>query len=191
MAPGRRSAARQASASSPTHGRGRERRARLHDLPRATGPRSTRPTRSSGSTARSSGAPTSSASSPTRPRSPASSAPCCSSRTTSGRCSAARYMTLETIAPLAMISPSCCPPWPHDQSGPTRPEIPAAQLLHHVQGHDRASRPGETCGRVRPFERPSENDDGPDTTDASFWRMVFGAWMLCSRRSRDPGAKRE
>ena len=38
-----------------------------------------------------------------------------------------------------------------------------------------ASRPGETCARVRPFVRPSESDDGPDTTDASFWRIVFGA----------------
>ena len=55
---------------------------------RRTAPSCTRSTRSSASTARSSGAPMSSASFPTRPRSPAWSAPCCSSRTTSGRSSA-------------------------------------------------------------------------------------------------------
>ena len=30
----------------------------------------------------------------------------------------ARYMTLETIAPSAMIPSSACPSWPPDQSGP-------------------------------------------------------------------------
>ena len=67
------------------HGRGRGRRARLHELPgRAPAPSCTPPIRSSASTARSSAAPRSSASSPTRPPSPASSAPSCSSRTTNG-----------------------------------------------------------------------------------------------------------
>jgi hypothetical protein len=45
--------------------------------------------RSSGSTVKSSAGPTSSASFPTRPRSRGSSAPSCSSRTTSGRFNAA------------------------------------------------------------------------------------------------------
>ena len=38
-----------------------------------------------------------------------------------------------------MISPSCCPPRPHEPRA-ARPatEIPAAQLLHHVPGHDPA-----------------------------------------------------
>jgi hypothetical protein len=36
-----------------------------------------------------------------------------------------------------MISPSCCPPRPHDQERPDPPRrSPAARLLHHVQGHD-------------------------------------------------------
>jgi hypothetical protein len=50
----------------------------------------------------------------------------------------ARYMTPETIAPLRDDPPSCCPPRPHEPRA-ARPaiEIPAAQLLHHVQGHDR------------------------------------------------------
>jgi hypothetical protein len=34
----------------------------------------------------------------------------------------ARYMTRETIAPLRMISPSCCPPRPHE---PGRPDLPS------------------------------------------------------------------
>ena len=66
----------------------RDRRAGLHEPSRQpTGPSCTRSTRSSGSTARSSAAPTWSASSPTRPRSPAWSAPSCSSSPTSGRSS--------------------------------------------------------------------------------------------------------
>ena len=70
-------------------GRGRARRARLHELP-AAAPRQAAlaPIRSSASTARSSAAPRSSASSPTRPPSPASSAPSCSNRTTNGPSSA-------------------------------------------------------------------------------------------------------
>ena len=43
----------------------------------------------------------------------------------------ARYMTLETIAPrddLSLMLPAARP----------ATEIPAAQLLHHVQGHDPA-----------------------------------------------------
>jgi hypothetical protein len=33
----------------------------------------------------------------------------------------ARYMTLEPSRPCAMISPSCCPAWPHE---PERPDPP-------------------------------------------------------------------
>ena len=89
VAPRRRPAPPQGPEARRPDGRGRDRRARLHDLPgRSTGPSCTRPTRSSGSTARSSAAPRSSASSPTRPPSPASSAPSCSSRTTNGPSSA-------------------------------------------------------------------------------------------------------
>ena len=89
MAPGRRPAPAQAAQARRLHGRGRDRRAGLHDLPaRSTAPSCTRPIRSSASTARSSGAPRSSASSPTRPPSSASSAPSCSNRTTNGPSSA-------------------------------------------------------------------------------------------------------
>jgi putative transposase len=40
----------------------------------------------------------------------------------------ARYMTLETIAPLRMIRPSAFRPSPADLAGPRQ--------LHHAQGHD-------------------------------------------------------
>jgi transposase-like protein len=56
--------------------------------PKSTGSSCTRPTRSNASTERSSAAPRSWVSSPTRRRSPGSRAPSCSSRTTSGPCSA-------------------------------------------------------------------------------------------------------
>ena len=89
VAQGRRSVAAQAAQARRPHGRGRSRRARLHDLPgSASRPSCTRPIRSSASTARSSAAPRSSASSPTRPPSSASSARSCSNRTTNGPSSA-------------------------------------------------------------------------------------------------------
>ena len=67
---------------------------------RITGRSCTRPTRSNASTARSSGAPTWWRSSPTRAPSSGWSAPCCSSRTTSGPCQR-RYMSLETLEPMS------------------------------------------------------------------------------------------
>ena len=89
MAPGRRSAPTQGAEARRPHGRGRARRAGLHELSRRIiDRRSTPPIRSNASTARSSAAPRSSASSPTRTPSPASSAPSCSNRTMNGPCSA-------------------------------------------------------------------------------------------------------
>ena len=68
-----------------SHGRGRARRARLHELPQGAPPEDCTPqTRSNGSMPRSSAAPTSSVSFPTKPPSHGSSAPSFSSRTTSG-----------------------------------------------------------------------------------------------------------
>ena len=47
----------------------------------------------------------------------------------------ARYMTLETIAPLSDDPPSACQPWPPDQSGPAGHRGDQRQL-HHAKGHD-------------------------------------------------------
>jgi putative transposase len=44
----------------------------------------------------------------------------------------ARYMTLETMAPMRDDLTLMLPPRPHEQQRPD----PAAQLLHHVEGHD-------------------------------------------------------
>ena len=95
--------------NSPPYGRGRDRCAGLHDLPPPRIGRScTRPIPSSASSARSSDVPRSSASSQTRRPSPAWPAPSCSSKTMIGTVQRARYMSLETIAPLSVIRSSCC-----------------------------------------------------------------------------------
>ena len=46
----------------------------------------------------------------------------------------ARYMTLETIAPLGEMPPSACQPWPPDQPGP--PARGGQRQLHHAKGHE-------------------------------------------------------
>jgi hypothetical protein len=45
----------------------------------------------------------------------------------------ARYMTLETMTPIAMVRSSICPQWQPDQG--TQLSL-MQSLLHHVLGHD-------------------------------------------------------
>ena len=101
VAQGRQSAPPQAAEACRLPGRGRDRRARLHDRPTAASDQAALDKlRSNASTARSSDGPRWSASSPTRMRSFASSARSCSSKTMRA-VQRARYMTLETIASLS------------------------------------------------------------------------------------------
>ena len=86
LGPGPRPARRPLPQDRATDGRRQNRGPRLHRVPpQRTGPRSGRPTRSSGSTRRSNAAPASSASSPTRPPSSASSEPSSTTPTTNGK----------------------------------------------------------------------------------------------------------
>jgi hypothetical protein len=67
----------------------------------------------------------------------------------------ARYMTLETIAPLSDDPIVACPPWQADAFRPVAKSAVTCRQLHHASGHDRrfAKGSGETSGHRsgRPF----------------------------------------